>query len=306
MMSATCDGPDDCWFGGIGSQDPLGRTGRGVPPPLERDRPADLLRAPGAGRSARCSSTTVSCSRATLVGRSPEDRTDPVELGGTRAGAAPDPPGRRPGLRKRPLRAGTARRRARSTGPSCWPSTATAPISGRSAAERRRGRRRRSDGAVARPPVAAQSRRRLLPAGRPERCRAFGPTDRFTDVAAIPGTDEALATVVPFADRRSVNSKATVARIAADGTTTTTRLPVAGAGRGSAAQVACPAHERLLDGHLGRLALPLQRRDAARSRHRPRLRRARSSSGRTSRRNSSSPIGSPSTTLSSSRRRHSS
>ncbi len=47
--------------------------------------------------------------------------------------------------------------------------------------------------------------------------------------------------MVPFVDRRSVNSKATVARIAADGTTTTTRLPVAGSGRGSAAQVACPA-----------------------------------------------------------------
>ena len=24
MLSATCNGPDDCWFGGVGSQDALG------------------------------------------------------------------------------------------------------------------------------------------------------------------------------------------------------------------------------------------------------------------------------------------
>ncbi len=70
---------------------------------------------------------------------------------------------------------------------------------------------------------------------------SFGPSDRLGDVAAVPGTSEALATVVPFADRHSINSKAIVARIAADGATTTTRLPTAGAGRGSAARIACPA-----------------------------------------------------------------
>jgi hypothetical protein len=47
--------------------------------------------------------------------------------------------------------------------------------------------------------------------------------------------------VVPFAERQSVNAKATVARIGPDGTTTTTRLPASGAGRGSAARIACPA-----------------------------------------------------------------
>ncbi len=52
-----------------------------------------------------------------------------------------------------------------------------------------------------------------------------------------------MATVVPFAERASANSKAVVAQIALDGTTTTTSLPAAGSGRGSAARIACPAPE---------------------------------------------------------------
>ena len=95
-------------------------------------------------------------------------------------------------------------------------------------------------GAVERPPLAA----RLVAGAFQEltlRGATFGLTDRFGDVAAIPGTGDAFVTVVPFADRRSTNSRATVARIEADGTTTLNRLPVAGAGRGSAARIACPA-----------------------------------------------------------------
>ena len=95
-------------------------------------------------------------------------------------------------------------------------------------------------GAVARPPLALH----LGNGGFEELSltgASFGPADRLGDVAAIPGSGEAMAAVVPFADRRSVNSKATVARIAPDGTTSTTRLPASGAGRGSAARIACPA-----------------------------------------------------------------
>ena len=95
-------------------------------------------------------------------------------------------------------------------------------------------------GSVPRPPIALRlvgSVFKELPLDP----KAFGSTDRFGDVAAVPGAEEAFATVVPFAERRSVNSKATVARIKADGTATLTRLPAAGSGRGSAARIACPA-----------------------------------------------------------------
>ena len=69
----------------------------------------------------------------------------------------------------------------------------------------------------------------------------FGPTDRFGDIAAMPGSEDAMVTVVPFVDRHSTNAKATVALIGPDGTISTTRLPASGAGRGGAARIACPA-----------------------------------------------------------------
>jgi len=96
------------------------------------------------------------------------------------------------------------------------------------------------EGAVVRPPLAAR-----LVGGAFEELSlsgaSFGPADRLADVAAIPAGDEALAAVVPFVDRRSVNSKATVARIGPSGATATVRLPSSGSGRGAAARVACPA-----------------------------------------------------------------
>jgi hypothetical protein len=238
MMSATCDGADDCWFGGVGSQDALGERvgafhlhwngtdlesvygpqGRGV---------TDMQFHDGA------------LYESTLVGRSPENRTEPVDLAEpesfphllhTVAGDtfANDPfePAPLPGV---PVD-GAELLALDSDGANLW-AVGGGAASGSSAP---------ADGAVERPPLAA----RLVADSFQElalRGAAFGPTDRFGDVAAIPGTTAAFATVVPFADRHSTNSKATVARIEADGTTTLTRLPAAGAGRGSAARIACPA-----------------------------------------------------------------
>jgi len=95
-----------------------------------------------------------------------------------------------------------------------------------------------AEGAVARPPLAAR-----LSGGVFEELTLTGATfsasQRFADVAAVPGTDRAMAAVVNYPERRSVNAKATVASIGPEGATTTTRLPVSGAGRGSAAKVAC-------------------------------------------------------------------
>ena len=59
---------------------------------------------------------------------------------------------------------------------------------------------------MARPPLAA----RLVGGAFQELSlsgASFGPTDRFGDVAAIPGTSDAFATVVPFADRHSVQQQ---------------------------------------------------------------------------------------------------
>jgi hypothetical protein len=176
-----------------------------------------------------------------LVGRSAENRTDPVELG------EPEPVPRllhtisAAGFLNDPFEPielggvpvdGTELLALDSDGANLW-AVGGGAASGPSAPQGE---------TVARPPLAA----RLVAGGFQELSLSgatFGAHDRFGDVAAIPGTTEAFATVVPFADRHSANSKATVARIAADGTTTATRLPAAGAGRGSAAHVACPAPE---------------------------------------------------------------
>jgi hypothetical protein len=237
MTSATCNGPSECWFGGVGSQDALGERigafhlrwdgtdlhtvygpqGRGV---------TDMEFHQGA------------LFETTLVGRSPENRADPVDL------AVPEPAprllhrvaagafGNDPFLPAPQLGVpadGSELLALDSDGADLW------AVGGGAAS----GPAPPAGGAVARTPLAA----RLVGGAFQELSlsgAAFGPADRLGDVAAIPGSGEALATVVPFAERRSVNSKATVARIAPDGTTTLTRLPAAGAGRGSAARVECP------------------------------------------------------------------
>jgi hypothetical protein len=237
MMSATCDGPDDCWFGGVGGQDAIGeRIG------------AFHLRWDGTdlesvyGPQGRAVSDMQfhggELYESTLVGTSPGNRTDPVHL------AEPESP---PRLIHRVLEGnfagdpflpapladvpidGSELLALDSDGTNLW-AVGGGAASGPSAPV---------GGAVERPPLAAR-----LIGGEFEELTlsgaAFGVADRLGDVAAIPGTGEALATVVPFSERHSVNSKATVARIEPDGTTTTTRLPLAGAGRGSAARIACP------------------------------------------------------------------
>jgi hypothetical protein len=238
MASATCNGPNDCWFGGVGSQDALGERigafhlhwdgtdletvygpqGRGV---------SDMQFHGGA------------LYETTLVGRSAENRTDPVELAEPEAvprllheveagsfSNTPFLPAPLPGVPPD----GTELLGLDSDGTDLW------AVGGGAAS----GPAAPTGSAVSRPPLVA----RLVGGGFQEVAlsgAAFGPTDRFGDVAAIPGTDEALLSVVPFADRRSTNSKATVARIEPDGTTGINRLPAAGAGRGSAARVACTA-----------------------------------------------------------------
>jgi hypothetical protein len=95
-------------------------------------------------------------------------------------------------------------------------------------------------GVVSRPPLAA----RLSGSAFAElnlSGDSVGTDERFGDVAAMPGSDAAIATLVPFADRHSANSKAIVAVIESSGSVATTSLPAAGAGRGSAARIACPA-----------------------------------------------------------------
>jgi len=246
MMSATCAHPADCWFGGVGSQDALGdRVGTFR---LHWDG-ADLetVYGPQGRGTSDMQFHAGELFESTLVGRSPENHVDPVELElpepfprllhRIEAGAFvndPFQPAAQPGVPDD----GSELLALDSDGADLWAVGGGAASSSGPPADETDPRH--DGGVVERPPLAARlvagSFQELALSG-----ASFGPTDRLGDVAAIPGSGEAFATVVPFGERRSVNTKATVARIAADGTTAMVRLPVAGSGRGSAARVDCPA-----------------------------------------------------------------
>lgn len=238
MDSATCNGPDDCWFGGVGSQDALGERVGAFHLHWNGSDLESVYGPQGRGVS-DMQFHAGTLYESTFVGRSAENRTEAVELNEPEpvprllhqlSGASfvndPFEPAELSGV---PLD-GTELLALDGSGANLW-AVGGGAASGPSAPQGE---------AVARPPLAAHlvggSFEELALSG-----ATFGTADRFGDVAAIPDTGEAFATVVPFADRHSSNSKATVARLAADGTTTTTRLPAAGAGRGSAARIACPA-----------------------------------------------------------------
>lgn len=102
-----------------------------------------------------------------------------------------------------------------------------------------------ADGVVSREPLAVRKASTSspfvelslsAPAG------TFGASDRFSDVAPIPGGDDAWVALQDFADRRSVNARGRVALVdGTSGSVSVSRLPSSGAGRGSVARVACPA-----------------------------------------------------------------
>jgi hypothetical protein len=240
MLSATCNGPADCWFGGVGSQDAVGnRVG------------AFHLHWNGAGLESVYGPQGRAVSdiefhagklyESTLVGRAPEDRVDPVDLAEPEpvpklihaiAGHAfSDDPFTPAGS---PVD-GSELLALDDDGADLW-AVGGGAASGPSAP---------AGGAVPRLPLAAH-----LVGGKFEELSlggaSFEAAERFGDVAAMPGNSAAMATVVPFAERHSSNSKATVALIEPSGggsqaTVTTTRLPAGGAGRGAAARIACPA-----------------------------------------------------------------
>ncbi len=239
MLSAACNGPNDCWFGGIGSQDPLGeRVGA-----FHAHWNGSSLQTVYAPQGRAVSDVEVhqgGLFESALAGAGPENRTQPVDLAepepraklihriGPNSAFSNDPfePAPRPLVPDD----GSELLAMDSDDSQLW-TVGGGAASGPAAPD---------GGSVARPPLAARLAGGAFTEVTPDATK-FGLTDRFTDVAAIAGTSSAMMTSVPFADRRSVNVRATVATVAADGTTSTIRLPQSGAGRGSAARIACPS-----------------------------------------------------------------
>jgi hypothetical protein len=235
MTAAACNGPSDCWFAGVGSQSPSGeRVGAYH---LHWDGTA--LTSSYAPQGRGVSDVVAADGRfleSTFVGVQREDRDGVVSL------ARPEPLPQtihsvnRSGFAIEPFvalpRPGVPAGGTELLAADVAAGTTPWFVGGGAAS----GPDAPGDNSVARPPIAVRllgGIYRELPLDE----TPFGANDRFNDVAAVPGTDEAWATVQSYTERGSTTARARVARIAPDGSVTLQRLPAGGAGRGAAARV---------------------------------------------------------------------
>lgn len=241
MNAAACAAPDNCWFGGIGSQDPTGERvgsfhlrwdgtslqtvynqgkGRGV---------SDVE--PHAGVFVESVVVGPQAESAEAADVTPPESPSPrlvheIRLesdGSARFGDDPFQPASRPGVPAD----GTELLALDGDGTQLWAVGAGA-ASGPSA--------QAAGGMVAREPLAARRsggawQELDLPDG------LLADDERLVDVAAVPGTDTAWAAVQRFSERRTTNARAKVIRLDSDGPPQVMTLPVSGSGRGSAARI---------------------------------------------------------------------
>ncbi|HEY4276945.1 MAG TPA: hypothetical protein VGM91_01925 [Conexibacter sp.] len=236
LTSAACNGPSDCWFAGVGSQDPTGQRVGGYHLHWDGSELTSVYAPQGRG----VSDVVFSGDRfyeSLYDGIQKEDRVDEVSLAEPETffpqlihtitnGVFADAPFAalaRPGV---PFD-GTELLAADATpGNGPW-------FVGGGAAS---GPDAPASEPVARPPIAVEltgDRYREMPLD----VSAFGPTDRFSDVAAVPGGNDAWVTVQSYDERGSTTARGRVAHIANDGSVSVQRLPSSGAGRGAAARV---------------------------------------------------------------------
>ena len=235
VFSAACNGPNDCWFGGVGAEDPTGER-RGAFHLHWDGQNLSTFYAPQGRAVSDIQAFGSGFFESTYVGPAPEDEAAP-DL------AEPESP--KPRLLHRLVGGafsndpytiadqpgtpadGTDLLALDSDGTQVWAGgggAASGPSKPGAGVVPRLPAVLRYDGTSWREP--------------PLNASQFTTSERIVDIAAVPGTSSAWAAVQPFAERRSVNAKAKVALVAPDGSSTVTRLPVSGAGRGSAARIA--------------------------------------------------------------------
>jgi hypothetical protein len=243
MDAAACDGPNDCWFAGIGSEDPSGQRIGAFHLHWDGANLTSSYQPQGRGVSA-LAFFDGAFYESTFVGTQPGDTADPVTLG------SPEPDG--PSLIHEltggtfgdtsflpfPYQGvpaeGTDLLSAKSDGNELWFSgggAASGPAAGKA-----------SGGVVASPPVLVHLVEPFYEQV-PIETSLFGEQDRFVDVAPVPGLAAAWVADQPYADRGSSTAKAKVALIEAGGGATVDTLPSSGAGRGSAQLIAATGPE---------------------------------------------------------------
>jgi hypothetical protein len=236
MDAAACDGPDDCWFAGIGSEDPAGQRAGAFHLHWDGTTLTTSYQPQGRGVSG-LAFIDGSFFESTLVGTQAGDSTDPVTLATPEqfgpilihklAGATfadvnflPFP---YPGVPAE----GTELLSAKADATDLW-------FSGGGAAS---GPDAPRDGSVPAPPLAVHYDPPFFQQA-PIDTALFGSEDRFVDIAPVPGTSEAWVADQALSERASATDHAKVALIDAAGGVAIDTLPASGAGRGSAQLVA--------------------------------------------------------------------
>jgi hypothetical protein len=241
MDAAACDGPDDCWFAGIGSEDPSGQRIGAFHLHWDGTNLTTSYQPQGRGVSG-LAFFEGTFYESTFVGAQPGDTLDPVTLatpelegpalihklaGGTFVDTS-FLPYTYPGVPAD----GTELLAAKSDGGELW-------FSGGGAAS---GPAASSEGSVASPPVAVRLDGSFLQQV-PIDTSLLGSEDRFVDIAPVPDTSSAWVADQPYSQHGSATAKAKVALIGVGGETQLETLPLSGAGRGSAQLVAATGPE---------------------------------------------------------------
>ncbi|MFZ1924660.1 MAG: hypothetical protein WAU42_00815 [Solirubrobacteraceae bacterium] len=236
MDAAACNGPEDCWFAGIGSEDPSGQRIGAFHLHWDGTNLTSSYQPQGRGVSglAFYGGTFY---ESTFVGAQEGDTEDQVTLG------APEPDG--PSLIHRLTgetfadagfmpypypgvpQEGVELLSAKADENALW-------FSGGGAAS---GPDVPQGGVVPSPPILVYYDEPFFIQDAIDPS-LFGSEDRFVDVAPVPGASSAWVADQPFSERKSTTAKATVALIQRDGSATLDTLPVSGPGRGSAQLVA--------------------------------------------------------------------
>jgi hypothetical protein len=236
MDAAACDGPDDCWFAGIGSEDPAGQRAGAFHLHWDGTTLTTSYQPQGRGVSG-LAFIDGSFFESTLVGAQAGDSTDPVtlatpeqfgpilihELAGATFADANFLPFPYPGVPAE----GTELLSAKADATDLW-------FSGGGAAS---GPDAPRDGSVPAPPLAVHYDPPFFQQA-PIDTALFGGEARFVDIAPVPGTSQAWVADQALSERASATDHAKVVLIDAAGGVAIDTLPASGAGRGSAQLVA--------------------------------------------------------------------
>lgn len=241
MDAAACDGPNDCWFAGIGSEDPAGQRAGAFHLHWDGTNLTSSYQPQGRGVSG-LAFFDGAFYESTLVGAQAGDSTDPVTL------ATPEQSG--PSLIHELVgdtftdanflpfpytgipTDGMELLSAKADATDLW-------FSGGGAAS---GPHAPRDSSVPAPPIAVRYDKPFFQQA-PIDTSLFGGNDRFVDIAPVPGTESAWVADQALSERGSATERAKVVLIGAGGSVAIDTLPASGAGRGSAQLVAATGPE---------------------------------------------------------------